>query len=70
MTKLCKKHNISDTEVIAVGDGSNDLDMLKKAGMGVSFYGKEILKKKIKYQINFSDLTSLLYLQGYNHTQF
>jgi phosphoserine phosphatase len=50
-----------------VGDGANDMMMLQAAGMGVAFEGKPALREAIETQISYSDLTALLYLQGYSH---
>lgn len=52
-------------EIIAVGDGANDLPMLKAAGTGVAYHAKPNVRKEVNVQINHTDLTSLLYLQGY-----
>ena len=65
LNSLCKKHSLSPLEVISVGDGANDLKMLSRSGIGISFNGKEILRKKLKFQINHSNLKSLLFIQGY-----
>ncbi len=66
LTHLCNKQNISIKDAAAIGDGANDLEMLKVAGLGVAFNGKPILKKEIKTQLNHTDLVGLLFLQGYN----
>jgi phosphoserine phosphatase len=66
LTNLCNEKNISVKEAAAIGDGANDLEMLKKAGLGVAFNGKPILKKVIKTQLNHTDLVGLLFLQGYD----
>jgi phosphoserine phosphatase len=56
---------ISLSETLAIGDGANDLAMLKTAGLGVSYFGKEIVRRSTAFQINNTDLTALLYFQGY-----
>ena len=55
---------------LCVGDGANDMMMLQAAGMGVAFEGKPALRKAIEIQISYSDLTALLYLQGYSYDNF
>ncbi|MGF1619670.1 MAG: phosphoserine phosphatase SerB [Rhodomicrobiaceae bacterium] len=57
-------------EVIAVGDGANDLDMLKAAGLGVAYHAKPILAAGAKARIDHGDLTALLFLQGYRSQEF
>ena len=47
---------------IAIGDGANDLAMLKRAGIGIGFCAKEIVKEEIPLQIEDRDLTKVLYL--------
>ena len=55
---------ISVADAICVGDGANDGEMLSTAGLGVAFEGKPALKQKIHTQLDHTDLTGLLYLQG------
>ncbi|MGJ8612499.1 MAG: phosphoserine phosphatase SerB [Octadecabacter sp.] len=57
-------------DVLAVGDGMNDLLMLSNAGTGVALHGKPALQEKCNVRINHGDLTALLYLQGYAKTEF
>ncbi|MDB4213751.1 phosphoserine phosphatase SerB [Octadecabacter sp.] len=61
---------IDPQDVIAVGDGMNDLLMLSNAGTGVALHGKPALQEKCDVRINHGDLTALLYLQGYAKTEF
>jgi phosphoserine phosphatase len=56
--------NLRDT--IAVGDGANDLPMLKEAGIGVAYRAKPKVRAETSARIDTTDLKSLLYLQGYS----
>ena len=49
-------------KTIAIGDGANDLAMLKRAGIGIGFCAKEIVKEEIPLQIEDRDLTKVLNL--------
>ena len=64
------KLKLSPEDCLCVGDGANDIAMLQYAGMGVAFEGKPALRKKINLQLNHTDLTGLLYLQGYHSAEF
>ena len=56
---------IAPRDVIAVGDGANDLGMLGRAGMGVALHAKPAVAAECDLRVNHGDLTALLYLQGY-----
>ena len=58
------------SDVLAVGDGMNDLLMLANAGTGVAFHAKPALQRVCDVRINHGDLTALLYLQGYHRDMF
>ncbi len=62
MQQLRKKLGSSLAECLAVGDGANDLPMLNKAGLGVAFHGKPLVRKQAAHQINHCDLDVLLHL--------
>ena len=55
----------SPADVLAVGDGANDLDMIRRAGLGVAYHAKPVVAAAAGASIVHGDLTGLLYLQGY-----
>ena len=57
-------------ETLAVGDGANDLDMVLAAGLGVAYRAKPVLAGQADARIDHTDLTSLLYFQGYGADRF
>jgi phosphoserine phosphatase len=64
------KTGIHRSEIIAVGDGANDLGMLELAGSGVALHAKPIVAEQAKFRIDRGDLTALLYIQGYRKADF
>jgi len=56
-------------DVLAVGDGANDLDMIRRAGLGVAYHAKPVVAAAAGCSIMHGDLTSLLYLQGYRRDE-
>ena len=56
-------------DVLAVGDGANDLGMLGRAGLGVALHAKPAVQAEAEVVVNHGDLTALLWLQGYRHEQ-
>lgn len=70
LTAWATEFGLSQDDVLAVGDGSNDLAMLGIAGMGVAFRAKPAVAESARYRIDHGDLTALLYLQGYRQTDF
>ena len=56
-------------DVLAVGDGANDLDMIKRAGLGVAYHAKPVVAAAAGCSISHADLTGLLYLQGYRQSE-
>ena len=70
LDELKKRLNLNDHDIIAVGDGANDLGMLQRAGAGVALHAKAAVAAKCDLRINFGDLTALLFLQGYRRSEF
>lgn len=61
---------LTPADAIAVGDGANDLDMIRLSGAGVALHAKPSVAAEAKIRIDHGDLTALLYLQGYRREQF
>jgi len=70
LNRLCEVHNLKPWEVLAVGDGANDIKMIEAAGLGVAFYGSGALKKQASAHVDNGNLSALLYFQGYSKSQF
>jgi phosphoserine phosphatase len=64
LQQIARKENISMEQVVAVGDGANDLPMLGVAGMGIAFRAKPIVRQTAGHAVSFLGLDSLLYLIG------
>jgi len=62
--------SITDADVLAIGDGANDLGMLTRAGLGVAVHAKPVVQAQANHAINHGDLTALLYVQGYARADF
>ncbi len=55
--------------VVSVGDGANDIPMLQTAGVGVGYFGKPAVIEATPHQIRHTDLTAILYMQGYRQKE-
>ena len=55
-----EKHKLPQERTVAIGDGGNDLLMLKSAGLGIAFCAKEVLKKEIPNHVNKRDFLEVL----------
>ncbi len=64
-----KERGLDISETMAVGDGANDLAMIKRAGLGVAYHAKPIVAQAADAAIQYGDLSALLYLQGYREAE-
>ena len=62
---LCAAHGLAAEETLAVGDGANDLAMLRAAGLGVAFRAKPVVAAEARARVEHSSLRALLFAQGY-----
>jgi phosphoserine phosphatase len=70
LEEITARLGLSEADVLAVGDGANDLGMLGRAGTGVALHAKPAVQAECEVRINHGDLTALLYIQGYARTDF
>ncbi len=70
LEKLAGHHKLADTATLAIGDGANDLPMLRRAGLGVAFFAKPVVRQAITAQINQTSLRTALFMQGYPASAF
>jgi len=70
LTRLAAENSLPMDATLAVGDGANDLDMLRAAGLGVAFRAKPIVAAAARARVDHGDLTALLFAQGYRRSDF
>ncbi len=70
LNEITARLGITPAQAIAVGDGANDLPMLRAAGTGVALHAKPTVQAQCQLRVNHGDLTALLYLQGYAREDF
>jgi phosphoserine phosphatase len=70
LIELTESFDLDDIDTLVVGDGANDLDMIKAAGLGVAYHAKPAVAAAAAARIDHGDLTALLYVQGYRRDEF
>ncbi|CAA0099711.1 Phosphoserine phosphatase [Halioglobus japonicus] len=66
LQQLAEEQGIDLQQVIAVGDGANDLPMLSIAGLGIAFRAKPLVQKSAEQSISTLGLDAILYLLGFS----
>ncbi len=61
---IAQQENISLEQVVAIGDGANDLPMLATAGLGIAFHAKDIVRRQAQNHMSHGPMTSILYFVG------
>lgn len=75
-SKLAALHELAASRgvklhaTLAVGDGANDLDMIRAAGLGVAFHAKPIVAKEARARVDHAGLRALLFAQGFPASAF
>lgn len=70
LNQYCEELSLGYGDVLAIGDGANDIPMLKKSGLGIGYHPKQAVIDEVKNLIIYGDLTAALYAQGYKDTDF
>jgi len=70
LLELAAKRNLKLSATLAVGDGANDLAMLREAGLGVAFHAKPIVAAEARARVDHGNLRALLFAQGYRVAEF
>ena len=64
LEQIAQAEGLSMEQVIAVGDGANDLPMLRLAGLGIAFRAKPLVRQSARQAISTLGLDGILYLLG------
>ena len=70
LKEIAAAMGVSLEETLAVGDGANDLPMLQAAGLGVAYRAKPKVAAAAHARIEHTDLSALLYAQGFARKEF
>jgi phosphoserine phosphatase len=70
LNELAAQRGVKLSATLAVGDGANDLDMIRAAGLGVAFHAKPIVAAEARARVDHADLRALLFAQGYPASEF
>jgi phosphoserine phosphatase len=70
LVRLAEERGLKPHATLAVGDGANDLAMLRVAGLGVAFHAKPIVAREVKARVDHGNLRALLFAQGYPASAF
>ena len=68
--QLATAHGLRLDHTMAVGDGANDLEMLREAGIGVAYHARPIVAREAPARVDHCNLRALLFIQGYGATDF
>ena len=70
LQELAARRGVKLGATLAVGDGANDLEMIRAAGLGVAFHAKPVVALRARAKVDHADLRTLLFAQGYPASVF
>ena len=70
LVEMAAAHTLLPADVLAIGDGANDIPMLSEAGVGIAYRAKLAVETKAKFALRHADLTGALFIQGYRESEF
>lgn len=70
LRELAAARGVRLSATLAIGDGANDLDMIRAAGLGLAFHAKPVVAREAQARIDHADLRAALFAQGYRASDF
>jgi phosphoserine phosphatase len=70
LKELAEARGLKLSATLAVGDGANDLAMLREAGLGIAYHAKPVVAREVSARVDHADLRALLFAQGYPVARF
>jgi phosphoserine phosphatase len=70
LQEMAALRGVRMTATLAIGDGANDLAMLKAAGLGVAYRAKPVVAAEVANRVDYADLRAPLFAQGYTAADF
>jgi len=69
LRRFAEQFNVPLAQTVAIGDGANDIDMLRTAGLGIAFNGKAALRENAAVSVNHPFLDAVLYILGISRSE-
>ena len=70
LVSVAQELGIKESQVVAIGDGANDLPMIQTAGLGVAFHAKPLVREEAGLAVSSIGLDGLLYILGHSDSEF
>jgi phosphoserine phosphatase (EC 3.1.3.3) len=64
LNKIREELGLAQKQVVAIGDGANDLLMMAQAGVSIAYHAKPVVREQASYALNYNDLSGVLPLLG------